>query len=569
MSRHKEKIIWIIWGFVFLAVFAYLAQAQTFKMLTTVDSIAFLALAMLTAILPIQYRNHTLTFFQWITLAIFIKYGFNLEVLISQMAVLAALIASGLTKQTLYRIPINSLIFLITSIVSASMFYLVGGQTGDLFSMLYHGHAMLVYAMCILVLNHVLIFATRRYLFSIKGQNFFKALTREMISATILLPIVILLIILHKEIGSFAVLFTGIAFIGISIVFKLYNRVEKVNHLLKEVTKFGYELNSSSTVEELMDKVRNHLKQFVDWDQLYFYNVKNKSLTLAYMDQRGNEAIPLILKYGDGISLQTALDETITLENERSYWSLRGKSLPDDLETILALPIKDQEAVKGVLTIASTKQKAYRTDQIMIIEIIANMLAIALTNVQYLEKTKRESHFCPLTNLYNFRFFEQALKDNLEETKQTSLILLDLDHFKKINDTYGHQSGNDVLIEIASRLTQTCPNEVVARYGGEEFVILLPNQTEEEAYQTGLKVQKALKQDPIIIQNDLTDHKPAEINVTASIGIASTEQVNEDDETTLDAVTLIRRADRAMYNGAKQQGRDKVASFNGLRQTKL
>ncbi|GAE34942.1 diguanylate cyclase [Halalkalibacter akibai JCM 9157] len=314
-----------------------------------------------------------------------------------------------------------------------------------------------------------------------------------------------------------------------------------------------------------MDKVRNHLKQFVDWDQLYFYNVKNKSLTLAYMDQRGNEAIPLILKYGDGISLQTALDETITLENERSYWSLRGKSLPDDLETILALPIKDQEAVKGVLTIASTKQKAYRTDQIMIIEIIANMLAIALTNVQYLEKTKRESHFCPLTNLYNFRFFEQALKDNLEETKQTSLILLDLDHFKKINDTYGHQSGNDVLIEIASRLTQTCPNEVVARYGGEEFVILLPNQTEEEAYQTGLKVQKALKQDPIIIQNDLTDHKPAEINVTASIGIASTEQVNEEDETTLDAVTLIRRADRAMYNGAKQQGRDKVASFSGLK----
>lgn len=571
MTRQKARIIWISWSIVSVAMISYLMATQTFTMLGTLDALAFFALVMLTAVLPIHYRNHTLTFFQWVTLAVFIKYGFSLEVLMTQFAVVAALIASGLTKGTLYRIPINSLIFLIISCTSAAVFYLVGGETGEAFSIFNHGHAMFLYAMSILFLNHVLIFATRRYLFNLRSLNFVKGLTRELTTSIILLPLIIILIVLHEEIGSVAILFTGVAFIATSIGFKLYNRMEKVNHLLKEVTEFGYELNSSLTVEELMNKVRGHLEKFLEWDQLYLYNVNGRELSLTYMDQKGPEVIPLTIKSGDGYSRQVAQDGFISMDTERSQWSQRGKMLPPGLQTILSIPLKDQKSVKGVLTIVSKRQKAYRSDQVMIAEIMTNMLAIALSNVLYLEKTKRDSQFCSLTNLHNFRFFEQELKNVLEDKQvdYSSLILLDLDHFKRINDTFGHQSGNVVLVEIARRLESVSSDAVVARYGGEEFVLLLANKTEDEAFQVGLELQSIIKNTPIFIQNDLTDSKDTEVFVTASVGVASSEKVNEDDDGVIDAVTLIRRADRAMYNGAKQRGRDKVAKFSDLKKKQL
>ncbi|MFC0557818.1 sensor domain-containing diguanylate cyclase [Halalkalibacter alkalisediminis] len=571
MTRQSSTIVWLIWAFVFVGVNGYLLTTNTFMMLASYEVLAFLGLVMLTAILPIQYRNHTLTFFQWVTLAVFIKYGFHLEVMMTQLAVITALLASGLTKASLIRIPINSIIFILTSIISASVFYLVGGQTGQAFTFLDHGHAMFLYAVSILVVNHVLIFATRRYLFNQRSLNSVKGLVRELTSAGILLPLVVILLILHKQLGSLAILFIGIAFVGIAIVFKLYNQMEKVNHLLKEVTEFGYELNSSLTAQELMNKVRGHLEKFLDWDQLYLYNVKGEELTLTYMDQKNEEAIPLTFRSGDEFSKQVAQGGFIAMETERSQWSLRGKWFHPDLQTILSVPLKDQTSVKGVLTVVSKRPNAYRSHQVMIVEIMTNMLAIALTNVLYLEKTKRDSHHCSLTNLFNFRFFEQELKDTLEDrhTNYTSLILLDLDHFKRINDTYGHQSGNEVLIEVAKRLETVCTNAKVARYGGEEFVLLIRNQTEEETYQLGLELQEILKQSPIIIQNDLIDQKLTEIYVTASIGVASSEKTNEDGEASMDAVTLIRRADRAMYNGAKQRGRDRVAKFSDLKKEQL
>lgn len=189
-----------------------------------------------------------------------------------------------------------------------------------------------------------------------------------------------------------------------------------------------------------------------------------------------------------------------------------------------------------------------------------------------MKKRNKESHHCPLTHLYNFRYFEEQLKkelDRIEEGETISLILLDLDHFKGINDTYGHQSGNDVLCEVANRLESVVPmHATVARYGGEEFVVLLPNCKEQVAYDVGLLIQQSLKTRSISVVNDLLDEgESIDIAVTASIGVASSDPLDED-EGVVDAISLIRRADRAMYNGAKQRGRDRVASFSDVEKIK-
>lgn len=372
---------------VFLLTF--LVQANTFAAFRSPEFLVFFALVILTAFFPLHYRNHTLTVFQWISLAVFIHYGFAFELLVTQLAVLAALMASGLKKKALYRVPLNSVIFMITSVSAATVFFLTGGQVGASFSLYEHGLAFFFYTAMFLISNHVCIYLARRYLFQIKKQHFLKGLSMELAAAGVFLPLVVVLIVLFDEVGIWAVVLSGIVFIGISIVLKVYNQSERMNHLLKEVTEFGYELNSSMSIDELMGKVRERLDYFLDWDQLYLYRVQDNQLSMMYMDQQSSAPVPIHLRTGDDFSRKVIDSKQMAIADERQQWMLTGKKFSPDLESILAIPLIHQKETKSVITIASKHEKAFRPHQVMIVEIIANMLSVAISNVQNYEKTKQ------------------------------------------------------------------------------------------------------------------------------------------------------------------------------------
>jgi diguanylate cyclase (GGDEF)-like protein len=146
-----------------------------------------------------------------------------------------------------------------------------------------------------------------------------------------------------------------------------------------------------------------------------------------------------------------------------------------------------------------------------------------------------------LTGLYNRRY----LTDRMAETTGTvSLLVIDLDYFKRINDTYGHPVGDSVLKETAARIAAAARDtDVVARYGGEEFVVLLPGTNEDEAALIATRIRDSIRAAPVI-------QLGLEIPVTASVGVA-TEHAEDTDR-------LMDAADRAVYD-AKSQGRDRVS----------
>ncbi|SIQ22890.1 diguanylate cyclase (GGDEF) domain-containing protein [Alkalispirochaeta americana] len=156
-----------------------------------------------------------------------------------------------------------------------------------------------------------------------------------------------------------------------------------------------------------------------------------------------------------------------------------------------------------------------------------------------------------LTGLTNRRYFEDYASEIIQSSRASdtplALVLFDLDHFKKVNDTYGHDAGDTVLQTIAQRLTNHLrSSDALSRYGGEEFVFLLPQATREEALQKAEEVRSILSQQPI----SLDDQQP--ITVTASFGVACLKN-----EPTLRE--LMKRADAALYQ-AKHHGRNRVAS---------
>lgn len=155
-----------------------------------------------------------------------------------------------------------------------------------------------------------------------------------------------------------------------------------------------------------------------------------------------------------------------------------------------------------------------------------------------------------LTGLFNRAHFNDRLNEEFKRSKRyqqhaLSLIILDADHFKSVNDYYGHQAGDALLIAIA-QMTQQCAREtdIVARYGGEEFVVIMPDSNANEALQLAERVRKS-------IEGIQIEHNGHSINRTVSIGIACLEHSDSDSD------VLLSRADQALYQ-AKESGRNTV-----------
>ncbi len=140
------------------------------------------------------------------------------------------------------------------------------------------------------------------------------------------------------------------------------------------------------------------------------------------------------------------------------------------------------------------------------------------------------------------------------------MIILDLDYFKQVNDTYGHEAGNEILCQIAARVSDIIGNKGTAgRYGGEEFVIFLPHIGLAESRQIAELLRAGVSDEPFYTQNHLSgDKQLTTVKVTVSVGVAAYPTHCETPS------ELFRHADRAMYMGAKRKGRNRVAVYKGL-----
>ena len=186
-----------------------------------------------------------------------------------------------------------------------------------------------------------------------------------------------------------------------------------------------------------------------------------------------------------------------------------------------------------------------------------------VTDVYYyqsrLKETMRELELATridgLTQIYNRKYWQESLLIEFSRAKRhnhpLSLLMFDLDHFKKLNDTYGHQCGDLVLIETASRIQKLLRTaDIFGRYGGEEFAIILPETDSVGASEVAERVRQVISSIPVIFNG-------IDISFTVSIGVATV------DDNTVDHEYLIGEADSALYR-AKSSGRNKISVSQSL-----
>jgi diguanylate cyclase len=193
---------------------------------------------------------------------------------------------------------------------------------------------------------------------------------------------------------------------------------------------------------------------------------------------------------------------------------------------------------------------AYWIGSFMIALLLGYYTSILANSNRLFRKYKAESSLDFLTGLYNVRQFDRIYNDIteriVEKEEQLSLLFIDIDFFKKINDTYGHAEGDLVLKELGKVLLNTCRDfDIVSRNGGEEFSVILLDCPPEKAIRIAERVRSTIEAHPFPLSNGET------VNITVSVGISSY------DKDSIDFNELLKQADRSLYR-AKQTGRNKV-----------
>ena len=239
-------------------------------------------------------------------------------------------------------------------------------------------------------------------------------------------------------------------------------------------------------------------------------------------------------------------------KDERIYETL--KQLTPETNYILtsddkigAFPLTSDGEITGCIVARSTLEKLSKRD-ISYLEQLTRQSAITINRANTYSKVLQYATLDALTNLNNRRQFEVRLKQEIATTKRQKnplcAMMVDIDFFKKVNDTYGHASGDAVLRTVASIIKEHLrESDIPSRYGGEEFAVLLPYTHIEEAKIVGERLRKAVETTPIPI-----DKK--NINVTISMGLAEFDVKESGEE-------LFKRADSALYE-AKEGGRNRV-----------
>ncbi len=226
-----------------------------------------------------------------------------------------------------------------------------------------------------------------------------------------------------------------------------------------------------------------------------------------------------------------------------------------DTKTFLGIPIISEKKVLGVLAVTSKEPDAISSFQGHLLSIVVDQAAMSMTNAQLHREVESLAVTDGLTGLYNHRHFQERLSAELQRIERIpqalSLMLIDIDHFKKINDIYGHPAGDSVLAKIGTVLKKTLRGiDIIARYGGEEFAAVLIGTESSGARKMAERLRVYVMDKPFLIGGN-------KLAVTLSIGIAT----HPRDAAPKDE--LISKADQALYY-AKKNGRNQVCEWKNV-----
>ncbi|HEY6872195.1 MAG TPA: sensor domain-containing diguanylate cyclase [Geobacteraceae bacterium] len=337
--------------------------------------------------------------------------------------------------------------------------------------------------------------------------------------------------------------------------------LERRNEELRALVEIGKALTSTLDLQEILNVIMEKVSLLLKPHSWSLLLVDEGSGDLVYeiaVSPAAKRFKGVRLARGDGVAGWVALQgEARLIPDIRA----EGHSFPSPaykavhpVRSVLCVPVKSKNRTLGVVELVNTdKERCFDEADLKILSTIADYAAIAIENASYFRKVNELAITDDLTGLYNSRHLHAILDYEVERASRyeadLSLVFIDIDFFKNINDTYGHLVGSRLLTEMGHLIRLHIRKvDIAARYGGDEFVIVLPNIAKAGAYSMAAKLRR------LINAHDFLAEDGYRIHITASFGIAA---FPEDAQTKIDLISL---ADRAMYE-VKAGSRDGIKMY--------
>ena len=329
------------------------------------------------------------------------------------------------------------------------------------------------------------------------------------------------------------------------------------NHLKKKITELqtlyqvgtivSSELEYSILLRTILDTVIDVMA--ADKGSIMIYDDKTGLLKIAMAKGLHKDVIrKTVLASGESVAghvfqSQQPMLVLDTLKDD-DFVKLKRRNVTPG--TMLSVPLVSKDKALGVMNISKSMPYSFNDYDLSLFHAIANICATAMDNARLYKLAITDE----MTGLYVRRFFYQNANYLINKsTESFALIMLDIDHFKNFNDTYGHQCGDNVLIQVAQTIARSIRDcDIPCRLGGEEFAIICPSQNSKEAETPANRLRDLISQTPLKLSSNQKS------NVTVSVGIAS----YPSDASTIE--DLYEAADQALYY-SKQNGRNLVTTY--------
>jgi diguanylate cyclase (GGDEF)-like protein len=338
--------------------------------------------------------------------------------------------------------------------------------------------------------------------------------------------------------------------------------VTSVRLIFKNLNVLRSTINAISTsveIEEIVESAGNNLPHLFDFSSFGVF-WKEDLLLFLYQEEScppsfSQEVLKNMMNVFSILADESidASRVTLKLDKRRLGAKPRMVSPKATLKSHLTLPLAVEGEILGCLSINSDQPNAFDAQDLQFLSVIGYQMAASLKHFQRFSSIKNMATYDTLTGLYNRRYFEEKLEVEAQKSFYSgiplSLVMVDIDHFKKVNDTFGHTEGDQILCKISTLLKNSVRRkDTVARYGGEEFILILP----EAALGQSFVIAERIRQ---LVENTLFEVGRAQVRLTLSMGISNfpSHRVKSKEE-------LIKMADQALYD-AKRAGRNKVCIF--------
>ncbi len=381
------------------------------------------------------------------------------------------------------------------------------------------------------------------------------------LSEASLMPIGVVLVLLYKPDQPLGFLLLSLTYLLINLVFSRLSRAqqqlqERV-HDLEILTASARRLSASLQLEELVETVaRETCKAIPEAEAVALVHRRaggESGLVIDGFDRAADRFFRRPMAEGEGAAGSVMTRGVSRRIDDLSESDVAiGQGGTEGIRSWLGVPLFMYGGSEGAIAVQSSRPGAFRAAHQRLLESLALQIAAALQNAHLYELAMVDG----LTGLFMRRYFDARIEEEIERSKRYgtpfSVVMMDVDDFKKLNDEHGHLMGDRVLRSIANTVkAQLRGVDTAARYGGEEIAMILPRSGMLDAYNVGERIRAAIADSRIT-----TDTEPAAaLAVTASFGIASFPESKASD-----GEDLVRRADRALYR-AKKTGKNRVELY--------